>query len=183
MTVPSGASKSKAWTYNSLALVVEGGLGRLEAREHLVGLEVAREAAPPELHGQVPLLVGHGLRDGLGLLHAAHERQPHGLVAVQRHHAGLRAAVHLHERHDGLRAHATAQDAVEGRRRASALHVAQHGDARVLLQVVHHDRADLLRRDGPALAVDRALGHDDYVQPLPRVTLLNTKLIYRFHYR
>lgn len=64
------------------------------------------------------------------------------------------------------------QDPIESGGRSSTLHVTEHGDARVLLQVVYHHLLHQLSGDRLALAVDRPFGDDDDVQTLARLALL-----------
>ena len=53
--------------------------------------------------------------------------------------------------------------------------MAQHGDATVLFEPVHNHVLHLLRRDGLAGAVDRALRHDHNVQAMSHFTFLWNK--------
>lgn len=50
--------------------------------------------------------------------------------------------------------------------------MAQHRDARVLVDLLDDGGTHLLRTDWIALAIDGALRHDDDVQPLASITFL-----------
>lgn len=107
----------------------------------------------------------HGRR-GVSLLHSyhlntLHERQPHGLVTNQRHHAGRGGRRGLQQGQHRLHAHAAGlqdhrhllfkgeplqegssphsyQDPVKGRGSPASLHVTQDGDPGVKAQAADH---------------------------------------------
>lgn len=66
----------------------------------------------------------------------------------------------------------THQHTIEGARIAAALHVTQHGDARVLVDFLDHRGAHHFRTDRIALAIDRSLRYDDDVETLAGVAFL-----------
>ena len=151
-------------------LVALVGLGLQLAQLQARG-QIALEAGAAQLDGVHEVALGHRLGHLLGLGDRGHERHVANEVAVERDDNGLALGLGVHQLYDGLGAHARAEHAVEGGRGAAALHVAEHGHARVDAQILDDDVAHVLGRDGVAVAVDGALGHDHDVEPVADLAL------------
>lgn len=80
----------------------------------------------------------------------------------------------------------TYEDTIESRRIAAPLHVTQHRDPRVLLELFHDHLAHLLCRDGIAISVDSPFRYDNDIQSLACEPFLRFKkshiLIFSFKY-
>jgi hypothetical protein len=70
----------------------------------------------------------------------------------------------------------TNENAIEGRRITAPLDMTQHRDPRVLLELLHHDLADLFGGDGVAVPIHGTFCHNNNVEALAGQALLRAKI-------
>ena len=119
------------------------------------------EAGAPQLQRLVELPRLERFVDAPRIGHACLERDADHPVASHAHDERLRVGLARQEGVDGGVAHHRAKVAVEGTRRASALHVPQHRDPHLAGQPRGQHVLQAFRRDRDAQPVRRSFGYND----------------------